>query len=68
MKDANNDQVKSEPAYARPLTPDEAADYLKVSKRTVLELARRGEIPGRKIGNRWRFSPSQLARFMGIGT
>lgn len=67
MGNASREQAGNERAYARPLTPDEAADYLKVSKRTVLELARRGEIPGRKIGNRWRFSPSQLARYMEIG-
>ena len=49
-------------------TPDEAAEYLQISKRTVLDLARRGDIPAQKVGGRWRFSPSQLASYMGITT
>ena len=59
-------QADGEPTFARPLTPDKAAEYLKISKRTVVELARREEIPARKIGGRWRFSPSELAHYMGI--
>lgn len=39
------------------LTLDEAAKFLKVSSRTVRRLAVKGELPGRKIGNKWRFSP-----------
>ena len=37
------------------LTAAELAKHLKVSERTVLDLARRGKIPHRRIGNRWRF-------------
>ncbi len=66
MDNENGRAAQDAIAYARPLTPEEAAEYLKVSKRTLLDLARRGQIPGRKIGNRWRFSPTQLAGFMGI--
>jgi excisionase family DNA binding protein len=42
------------------LTANEVAQFLKVSPRTVCKLAAKGEIPGRKIGNRWRFSPLVL--------
>lgn len=67
MGNVSSNQTVNEQTYAPPLTPDEAAEYLKVSKRTVLELARRGDLPGCKIGNRWRFSLSQLARFVDMG-
>ena len=36
-------------------TAKELADYLKVSERTILDLARGGKIPHYKVGNRWRF-------------
>ena len=39
------------------LTLDEVAQFLKVSPQTVRRLAAKGELPGRKIGNKWRFSP-----------
>lgn len=37
------------------LTVAETADLLKLSEYTVRELARKGELPGRKIGRAWRF-------------
>lgn len=67
MKDAIVDQADAETTYTRPLTPDEAAEYLQISKRTVLDLARSGEIPGCKVGGRWRFSLRQLAHYVDIG-
>ena len=36
-------------------TAKELADYLKVSERTILDLARAEKIPYYKVGNRWRF-------------
>jgi excisionase family DNA binding protein len=42
------------------LTANEVAQFLKVSPRTVCKLAAKGEIPGRKIGNRWRFSQQAI--------
>jgi excisionase family DNA binding protein len=38
------------------MTADEVAAYLRIHPRTVTDRARRGEIPGRRIGNLWRFS------------
>lgn len=38
------------------LTSAEAAEYLRVSEDDVLELAARGDLPGRKIKHQWRFS------------
>ncbi|MBI1928309.1 helix-turn-helix domain-containing protein [Candidatus Poribacteria bacterium] len=45
-------------------TLDEVAKFLKVSPRTVRRLATKGEIPGRKIGNHWRFSPVAVHRWL----
>ena len=37
------------------LTANEAADYLKVTVRTIYRLIRKGKIPGCKVGGSWRF-------------
>ena len=34
----------------------QAARFLHVSKPTVIAAARRGELPGRRVGKQWRFS------------
>ena len=42
-----------------------AARVLGVSKWLVLRLARKGDIPGRKIGREWRFRLTNLLRWLG---
>lgn len=42
------------------LTASEAAELLKVHKRTVYRLAEEGIIPGNRIGHRWRFSKQNI--------
>jgi excisionase family DNA binding protein len=49
--------------FARPapgsrevLTTAQLADLLQVDEKAIRDLARRGELPGRKIGSHWRFS------------
>lgn len=42
------------------LDASEAALLLKVSTKTVLRLARAGELPARKVGREWRFETSAL--------
>jgi excisionase family DNA binding protein len=37
------------------LTLSEAAAYLRVSEAEIVELMRRQELPGRKVGEQWRF-------------
>jgi PTS system nitrogen regulatory IIA component len=37
------------------MTIEEVADYLRVSERTVYDLAQKGELPGGKLGTTWRF-------------
>ena len=44
------------PGSDRFLTLREAAEVLRLHPRTVREYIRRGEIKGRLIGRRWRFS------------
>ena len=41
-------------------TVDELAGYLKLQPETVRGMARRGELPGIKIGKVWRFRKSAI--------
>ena len=45
------------------LTPHEASDYLRVHAKTVIRLARQGQIPGLRIGKHWRFRASDLTEW-----
>ena len=42
------------------LTVDDVAKRFGVNPTTVYRLAQRGRLPGFKVGNQWRFSPSML--------
>jgi excisionase family DNA binding protein len=42
------------------LTIEEAADYLKIGKRSIYKLAKDGMIPGKKVLNKWRFEKDSL--------
>lgn len=42
------------------LTLREAADFLKLSERTVWEMIQNEHLPARKLGAQWRLSRSQL--------
>ncbi len=44
----------------RLLTLREVADFLAVKERTVYRLAKRGLLPGIKVGGQWRFQPERL--------
>jgi len=46
------------------LTLEEAAELLGISPRALREAAARGEVPGRKVANRWRFSRFALHRWL----
>jgi len=46
------------------LTPKHVAERLQVSERTVLDLLRVGELPGRKVGGQWRVAPAALEAYM----
>lgn len=42
------------------LTLEEASELLRLGAGTVRRLAQRGELPGRKLGQQWRFSRQAL--------
>jgi excisionase family DNA binding protein len=47
------------------LTLDEAADLLRVDTEELAKLAESGEIPGRKLGEEWRFTRTRLLDWLG---
>ena len=47
------------------LTQDEAADLLRSDAATVISMAEDGTLPGRKVGDEWRFARSALMRWLG---
>ena len=50
---------------AEVLTAAQAAELLQVEEAEVLALAGRGELPGRRIGEHWRFSRTALLAWLG---
>ena len=46
------------------LTADELAKMIHLHVVTVRLMAKSGEIPGRQIGNRWRFSRSRITEWI----
>jgi excisionase family DNA binding protein len=46
------------------LTPREAAEYLSIHVRTIYRLAKKMEIPGRKVGGSWRFKKEALDEWL----
>ncbi|MDQ0256062.1 putative molybdopterin biosynthesis protein [Evansella vedderi] len=44
-------------------TPDEIAKMFKISKHTVYELIKRGELHAFKVGNKMRISPEEVERY-----
>lgn len=49
------------------LTPQEAADFLRVPLLTVQRQAKAGRLPGRRVGKEWRFSRTVLLEWMAAG-
>src|SRR5215207_6464155 len=47
------------------LSPSEVAELFQVEEEQVRELAESGELPGRKIGDDWRFSRTAVLRWLG---
>ncbi|HSB38764.1 MAG TPA: helix-turn-helix domain-containing protein [Gaiellaceae bacterium] len=46
------------------LTPEQLAGLLQVAEEVVVELAESGELPGRKIGEDWRFSREAILAWL----
>ncbi len=47
------------------MTVREVADYLRMHEMTIYRMARQGEIPAYKVGNRWRFNKNRLQEWLG---
>ncbi len=46
------------------LTLAEVAGYLRLSKKTIYKMARRGELPAFKAGNHWRLKRPELEEWI----
>lgn len=46
------------------LTPEEAAEILRVHPETIMRRLRKGEIPAAKIGKQWRISRKTIDRML----
>ncbi len=65
MKRESRIQNPQSEIYVREiLTPREAAEYLSIHVRTIYRLAKKGDIPGRKIGGSWRFRKDALDQWL----
>ena len=42
------------------MTIEQLAEYLQIGRRSLYKLARNGEIPAKKILNKWRFDRHQI--------
>lgn len=47
------------------MTLDEAAELLRIEPKKLAKLAAAGDVPGRKLGDEWRFSRSGLLNWLG---
>ena len=46
------------------MTVQEAADYLRVTEKTVYRLLKRGHIPATKVGRQWRFEKAAIDEWL----
>lgn len=46
------------------LTTPQLAEYLQMHPKTISQLANKGKIPARKVGNSWRFSKLAIDKWM----
>ena len=49
------------------LTIDELASYLKMGRTKLYTMAQKGGIPGKKIGNQWRFDREDIDEWIKSG-
>jgi len=46
------------------MTPEELGGYLKLTKSTIYKLASKGQLPGFKIGDSWRFDRADVLKLV----
>jgi nitrogen PTS system EIIA component len=57
------EQPESPALRNRMLTAQELAAYLRVNRSTVYRLLKKGQLPGFRIGNEWRFRVDEIDRW-----
>ena len=61
-------QTRPPVSSANLISPEEVAKLLNFSRRTIIRMAQRGELPGAVfIGSHVRFKPQEIARFIERG-
>ena len=46
------------------MTVEEVAEFLKLSKITVYKLVKKGQVPGFRVGNSWRFRKEDIVEII----
>ena len=46
------------------MSAEQAAEFLQIEEKLVIELAEAGTLPGRKLGTAWRFSRAALVAWL----
>jgi excisionase family DNA binding protein len=49
---------------AKLMTVEEAADYLRVGKKTIYRLLKQGKIPATRVGQQWRFNKASIDEWL----
>jgi excisionase family DNA binding protein len=57
-------EMGNDPDQLRLLTLRETAELLKLSRRTVMRMVMRKELPAFKVGGQWRVNESRLTKWM----
>ncbi len=57
-------EMENDPDQLRLLTLRETAELLKLSRRTVMRMVMRKELPAFKVGGQWRVNESRLTKWM----
>jgi excisionase family DNA binding protein len=50
------------------MTVKEVAAYLQIDESTVTRLAKRGDLPGKKVGYLWRFNRAVIDAWLGVSS
>ncbi len=64
LEPASSTPAESPTAFEPVLNTEEAAALLQIHPKTLQRLARRGAVPGYRIGDLWRFRASELDEWL----
>ena len=59
----NRKLVADDPDADKALTTEDACQFLSISRQTLYKLVKSKKIPGRKVGDNYRFLKSDLIRY-----